>query len=87
MRAGDTPLIDAVRHGRVAEVVALLAASDGADVDLTTKHGRTALYIACQEGHTEIALKLIAANAEVNQARNNGITAVGQACGCGEAAA
>ena len=61
-------------------MAALLAASDGADVDLATNGGRTALYIACKKGHTEIAMKLIAANAEVNHARGNGITPLIIAC-------
>ena len=69
MRAGDTPLVDAARHGRAADVVALLAG--GADVNepKTDGSGTTALYIASQEGHAEIATKLLAANADVNQAK------------------
>ena len=51
MRAGDTPLIDAARHGRAADVAALLA--DGADVNepKTRAPGRRRIY-ASQEGHT-----------------------------------
>ena len=61
MREGDTPLIDAARHGRTADVASLLA--DGADVNepKTDGSGGTALYLACQEGHTEIVTILIAA--------------------------
>ena len=36
--------------------------------------GATPLHIACQEGHTEIVTKLLAANANVNQANNHGDT-------------
>jgi len=64
---GDTLLIHAARHGRVADVVALLA--DGADVNGTTTDGSglSALYVASLEGHTEIVTTLIAANADVSQ--------------------
>ena len=50
MRAGDTPLIDAARHGRAGDVAALLA--DGADVNEPTTDGSgdTALIVACIEG-------------------------------------
>ena len=56
MLLGDTPLIDAARHGRAAGVAALLA--DGADVNepKTDGSGATALYATCQEGHTEVVL-------------------------------
>ena len=40
MREHDTPLIDAARHGRAADVVALLA--DGADVNEPKTDGRRA---------------------------------------------
>ena len=59
MLQGDTPLIDAARHGRAAGVAALLA--DGADVNepKTDGSGATALYVACQEGRTEVVTKLL----------------------------
>jgi ankyrin repeat protein len=68
VREHDTPLIDAVRHGRVADVAALLA--DGADVNepKTDGSGVTALYIACYHGHTEAVTTLLAANASVDRA-------------------
>ncbi len=52
MHEGDTPLIDAARHGRVADVAALLAG--GADVNepKTNGEGDTALHVACAYGHT-----------------------------------
>ena len=78
--AHDTPLIDAVRHDRVADVAALLAG--GADVNepKTDGGGATALMVACQYGHTEVVTTLIAANANVRQVKNNGGTALKTAC-------
>ena len=45
MQAGDTPLIDAARDGRVADVTALLA--DGADVNERTFAKGAAIIVAC----------------------------------------
>ena len=72
--AHDTPLIDAARHGRAADVAALLAG--GADVNepKTDGSGVTALHIACYFGRAEIVTKLLAANANVNQPNNKGDT-------------
>ncbi len=80
MRAGDTPLIDAARNGRAADVTALLAG--GADVDepKTDGCGATALYVACQEGHTEVVTKLLAANADVNHTNLDGAIPLYIAC-------
>ena len=80
MREGDTPLIDAARHGRAGDVAALLA--DGADVNepKTDGSGATALYIACQHRHTEVVAKLLAANASVDQATNSGMSPLHSAC-------
>ena len=66
MREGDTPLIDAARHGRADDVAALLA--DGADVNepKTDETGASALYVTCQEGHAGIVRTLLAANASVD---------------------
>ena len=66
MQAGDsgTPLTYAARHGRAADVAALLAA--GADVNEPRADGATPLYVACQKGHT--------ANADVNKAMGDGRT-------------
>ena len=64
MRAGDTPLIDAARHGRVADVWALLEGRLLRRANVKTDgSGATALYIACQEGHTEVVTILIDAGA------------------------
>ena len=71
MLAGDTPLIDASRFGRAADVAALLAG--GADVNepMTDGTGKTALRIASYKGHTKVVTLLLAANAEVNQSMMN----------------
>ena len=68
MLAGDPPrppLIDAAWRGRAADVAALLAG--GADVNEPNLNGVTPLYIACQEGHAEVVMKLLAANADVGR--------------------
>jgi ankyrin repeat protein len=90
MLTGDTPLIDAARHGRAADVAALLAG--GADVNEPTPTlmplatgGDTPLIIACLLGHTEVVAKLLAAKADVNQADNDGATPLYFACQNGHA--
>jgi len=74
MREGDTPLIDAARHARLADVEALL--SGGADVNepKTNDSGATALCIGAQEGHMEVVAALLAAGARVNEAGEGGVT-------------
>ena len=54
MREGDTPLIDAARHARTADVAALLAG--GADVSepKTDGSGNIALHVASAWGHAKI---------------------------------
>ena len=47
MQTGDTPLIDAVRHGRADEVAALLAGGADANEPMADGSGRTPLSIAC----------------------------------------
>ena len=63
MLEGDTPLIDATRHGRLADVASLL--SGGADVNepKTNDRGVTALCISAQEGHMEMVAALLGAGA------------------------
>ena len=46
----------------------------------TDNNGATALYIACQTGHTETVAKLLAANANVDQVINGGYTPIMVAC-------
>ena len=70
VQAGDTPLVDAVRRGRVA-VVAVMLADGTYDVNepMTNGVAATPLYVACELGHVEIVTKLLVANVNVNQAR------------------
>ena len=44
--------------------------ADGADIDVnaTVANGKTALYIACQNGHIEVVTQLLAANADTEKA-------------------
>ena len=60
----DTLLTWAARHGQV-EVVRLLLAG-GASARAADGGGASALYIACQEGHLEIATLLRDAGAAVD---------------------
>ena len=54
---GVAPILEAALHGRVADVVALIA--DGADVNETLPEGgETALHIACHQNHTEVVAVL-----------------------------
>ena len=63
MREGDTPLIDASRHARLADVEALL--SGGADVNegKTDGSGATALLVAAHEGHARVVSALLGSGA------------------------
>ena len=74
MREHDTQLIDACRHGRLADVTTLLAS--GADVNerKTDETRATPLYIAAQEGHVEVVSTLLAAGASVVQTIIGGST-------------
>ncbi|KAM9762965.1 uncharacterized protein kank4 isoform 1-T6 [Menidia menidia] len=56
-QAGQTALMLAVSHGRVAMVKLLL--SCGADVNAQDREGSTALMCACEHGHTHIASLLL----------------------------
>ena len=72
-------LFDAAQDGSAADVAELLA--DGvADVNATVANGKTALYIACQNGHIEVVTKLLAANADVEKADNDDCTPLWIAC-------
>ena len=56
-RDGDTPLVDAVRHGRTDAIAKLLAS--GVDVNQPTTDGLTPLFIAWREGHAQTASILL----------------------------
>lgn len=57
LQAGQTALMLAVSHGRVAMVKLLL--SCGADVNAQDSEGSTALMCAAEHGHTHIACLLL----------------------------
>jgi hypothetical protein len=76
----DTPLIAAVRLRRVADVAALLAIGVDVHEPMTDGSGRTALHLACEMGDAEIASKLLAAKANVDQADSDGNTPMLLAC-------
>ena len=81
----DTPLIAAVRLRRVADVAALLAIGVDPNEPMMDGSRVTALLLACITGQTEIASKLLAAKASVNQAdHNNGIMPMTFACHRGD---
>jgi ankyrin len=60
---GDTPLMCAARWGCLA--VARTAVEYGANIELHDKLGRTALWLACEAGHADIASLLITASAQL----------------------
>ena len=71
---GYTVLLHASEEGH-AEVVAMLLAKQGVDVNQAADDGVTPLYIASQEGHSEVVSMLLAKQGvDVNQARNDGDT-------------
>ena len=55
---------------------ALIAAK--AAVSLANDNGFSPLYCACQNGHTDVAADLLAANAEIEQANTNNATPMQQ---------
>ena len=79
-----TPLIAAVRLRRVADVAALLAIGVDPNEPMMDGSRVTALLLACITGQTEIASKLLAAKASVNQADHNGIMPMTFACHQGD---
>ncbi|KAM9385773.1 uncharacterized protein kank4 [Pholidichthys leucotaenia] len=79
-QAGQTALMLAVSHGRVAMVKLLL--SCGADVNAQDREGSTALMCACEHGHTHIArLLLETGNCNTSLTDKNGQTALSVAEG------
>jgi len=71
---GYTVLLHASEEGH-AEVVAMLLAKQGVDVNQAADDGVTPLYIASQEGHSEVVSMLLAKQGvDVNQAADDGCT-------------
>jgi ankyrin repeat protein len=71
---GMTPLYIASQEGH-AEVVSMLLAKQGVNVNQAMNNGVTPIYIASQEGHAEVVSMLLAKHGvKVNQAMNDGAT-------------
>ena len=71
---GSTPLYTASQNG-FSEVVSMLLARQGVDVNRAMHTGRTPLYVASQNGHTQIVSMLLAKEGvDVNQADIDGAT-------------
>ena len=66
---GMTPLYIASQEGH-AEVVSMLLAKQGIDVNQAEDHGATPLLIASEEGHAEVVSMLLAKEGiDVNQTK------------------
>lgn len=73
-------LYSAAYHGSVENVKVLLKKET---LDIDWRHpqgGATALYVACEFGHVQVAQLLIAAGAAVDAARDDGATPLYKAC-------
>ena len=53
-------------------VVAVLVSADANVNQAQTDDGATPLYVASQEGHTDVVAAFVSAGADVNQARDDG---------------
>ncbi|MBR2145314.1 MAG: ankyrin repeat domain-containing protein, partial [Akkermansia sp.] len=72
--SGGTPLYQAAWDGH-AEVVKLLLAAPGIDVNKANKYGSTPLYWAARFGHAEVVKLLLAVpGIDVNKAGSDGCT-------------
>ena len=83
-RASDDPLVDAAKNSDTGALQALL--DDGADVNVQTADGSTALLWASYRDDLESALLLIRAGADVNIANDLGATPIWAASRNGSAA-
>ena len=81
---GGFPLLAAAQEGQV-EVVRLLLAAEGVEVNQARTDGCFPLYVACQQNHVEVVRLLLAAHAQVNQVLNGGWSACHNAAGKGHA--
>jgi len=67
-------LLNRARYGDLQGVKRLI--QQGIDINTTNTSNQTALYTACEKGHTEVALYLLDSGASVNLGANPLITAV-----------
>lgn len=70
-------LFEAAYYGKLLRVKQLL--EEGADVNKKNKYGWSPLYIASQQGNTEVVVALLEAGANVNLNHNNKCTALSSA--------
>jgi hypothetical protein len=71
-RVRESHILRCLGGGR--EPVIKLLIAKGADVNIASKGGFTALYAAAQDGHEPVIKLLIAEGADVNAANKNGFT-------------
>ncbi|XP_072932508.1 protein TANC2 isoform X2 [Epargyreus clarus] len=62
---GNAPLLCMYAHQGIISMVGLLI-EFGADLEMTNSQGCSALSLACQRGHTDVARRLIAAGASLS---------------------
>lgn len=73
---GNTPLMQAIRYSDRKTFRVQLLLDQGADVNAINKNGQTALIIATDLGHVNIASLLLDRGANINAADNDGMTAL-----------
>ncbi len=78
-----SPIIFASINNKIPMIKGLIR--KGVDVNEINEYGVSALYLACQEGHREIASLLIDAGARVNCVEKSLCTPLHQACRSGDA--
>ena len=71
----ELALLEAVTAGH-NEAVEFLLQLETVNIDHTDKEGKTALMLACERGHEDIAHSLLSVGANVNLQDNNGWTAL-----------
>jgi ankyrin repeat protein len=77
---GTGLLYIACRNGDI-EVIKLLLAYEGIEINKVMQDGGTPLYIACQNGHVEVIERLLAHDGiDINKARQDGVTPLYIAC-------
>ena len=70
----DKKLIDAARNGPSNVIQYLIKA--GADINIKTRFGHTALHLAAYYGHEQIVKMLLDAGSDINAKNNVGQTAL-----------